>query len=76
MSLICPECGGDNVNLRQDTIIHYYINDVKPLTGREKEEVTGLDNMWLECDDCLASTDSDVHYSEKLNRMLKVVTNG
>lgn len=64
----CPHCGGHNLHVKQDAIRTYEINK-KGAVKYESEDVSGLDNSWLECADCM----KDSNESEKLQRIFDLI---
>lgn len=66
----CPHCGNKSLRYGQDAILTHEFDE----NGFTDEEGTdGLDNTWLECLECGASTDSDTNYSEDLAAIMKEI---
>jgi len=79
----CPECNQDSLAIKQDAILTLG-HDKDGLTGTT-DDTAGLDNIWLECENCHASTEDgrfsqkikdiyDFIFSEKLELSNEVVT--
>jgi len=67
--LDCPKCKKkDTVALFGDAVIEYCIDE------RSKQKVVNnLDEMWLECDECCATTLDGNDFSIALHRKLKEI---
>lgn len=49
---VCPKCGG-RLSWHQDAIVTY---DIDEHGARHNEQIHCLDDCWLECDTCDATT--------------------
>lgn len=62
----CPKCGGvESVQLLCDAICVLHMKSFKAMETNE------LDNTWLECNECYATSDDSGEYNSELRKRWK-----
>ena len=69
--MMCPCCNGGKLAFCQDSIVHYALfqHEGKPIVSTIRLSVNGLDNTWIECSRCHATSDDNFVLKDLYNRM-------